>query len=98
VGKGGNNSPVIANLVLAAASFILGGDVLLLRKNYYDLMQAGQSIFEKCAALRIKDNLSLFETMQVVEDYHLTLIQSPPIPFKMYLKYKDDIKQAFQSS
>jgi hypothetical protein len=83
---------------LTAISFILSGDILLLWKKYSDLKLSAQSTFQKCADLRYDKSLSISEAMQVVEDYHLALIQSPPIPLKLYLIYRDPLNQSYQDS
>jgi hypothetical protein len=85
-----------AKAALTAISFILTGDILLLWKKYSDLKLAAQNTFQKCAELRHNQDLSTSEAMQVVEDYHLALIQSPPIPLKLYLIYRDPLHRSYQ--
>ncbi|MEE4355052.1 MAG: hypothetical protein V2I97_01190 [Desulfococcaceae bacterium] len=100
--KGSGNSSqeagVIANIVLATASFILGGDILVLRKKYAELRDAASGAYEQCARLREKPDVPLFEVMQPVEDYNIALTQSPPVPFCLYKKHRDFLNGIYRSS
>lgn len=63
-----------------------------------DLKAQANETFKVCAVLRDEPQLSLFQAMQTVEDYHLVLIQSPPIPLKLYLKYRAPLNNAYRES
>lgn len=93
-----NITITIAKSAISAVAFLLAGDVFLLCKKYSDLKVKAEETFKVCAALRDKPQLSLYQAMQTVEDYHLVLIQSPPIPFKLYFKYRDPLNSAYQES
>lgn len=90
--------PAIGKFVLMIASFLLGGEILLLMVRYGSLKQNAQAAFEKCGSLRTNPDLELYEAMQAVEDYHVALIGSPPVPFKYYLKYKDELNDIWKNS
>ena len=87
-----------AKVAVTAISFILSGEILILWKQYSDLKSAAGETFRTCAALRDEQNLPIHEAMQVVEDYHLALLKSPPIPAKLYLKYQDELNQDYRDS
>lgn len=88
----------LANSAVSIMPFILAGNTLLLRKKYSDLYYIANETFRLCARLRCVDNLQSHDILRAVEDYHLTLIQSPPIPRKFYLKYRDALNEAYNSS
>lgn len=88
----------IAKSTTSAITFLLAGDIFLLWKKYSELKAAANETFRLCAKLRDEPKLPIHEAMQVVEDYHLNLIQSPPIPLKVYLKYRDALNEAYQRS
>ncbi|MEI1373671.1 hypothetical protein PQG02_14875 [Nostoc sp. UHCC 0926] len=89
---------IAAKSAISAISFFLAGDVFLLWKKYLDLKVQANETFKMCAVLRDEPQLSLSQAMQTVEDYHLILIQSPPIPFKLYIKYRNILNDAYQMS
>lgn len=89
---------IVAKSAISAIAFFLAGDLFLLWKKYSDLKLQANETFKVCAALRDEPQLSLSQAMQTVEDYHLILIQSPPIPFKLYLKHRDPLNNAYRES
>ncbi len=89
---------IVAKSAISAIAFFMAGDVFLLWKKYSDLKLQANETFKVCAALRDEPQLSLSQALQTVEDYHLVLIQSPPIPFKLYLKYRDPLNNAYRES
>jgi hypothetical protein len=89
---------IVAKSAISAIAFFLAGDIFLLWKRYSDLRSQANETFKVCAALRDEPQLLLSQAMQTVEDYHLVLIQSPPIPFKLYLKYRDPLNDAYRKS
>lgn len=89
---------VVVKSAISAISFFLAGDIFLLWKKYSDLKAQANETFKICAILRDKSQLSLSQAMQTVEDYHLVLAQSPPIPFNLYIKYQDSLNRAYQES
>jgi hypothetical protein len=89
---------VVAKSAISAITFFLAGDIFLLWKKYSDLKIQANETFKICAILRDKPQLSISQAMQTVEDYHLSLIQSPPIPLKLYIKYQDHLNHAYQES
>lgn len=98
VEKGTGNAPVLGNVILLFASVLLGGDVLLLMKRYNGLKAAAGAAFDRCADLRDREAPTTFEVMQAVEDYHLALVPSPPIPFKLYKRYGGHLNEVYRSS
>lgn len=95
---GAKHAGLVANAVLATASFILGGDILVLRKKYAELCSAATVAYEQCGRLREIPDISLFEVMQPVEDYNIALAQSPPVPFKLHIKYNDFLNKIYRKS
>ncbi|PSF33878.1 hypothetical protein C7H19_19335 [Aphanothece hegewaldii CCALA 016] len=89
---------IIARVAILFTTFLLSGDTFLLLKKYTDLKVQANDTFKVCAKLRNESQLSLYQAMQMVEDYHLTLIQSPPIPLKLYLKYREHLNDAYRKS
>ena len=89
---------IIAKSALSAIAFFLAGDIFFLLKKYSDLKAQADATFKVCAILRDESKLSLSRAMQTVEDYHLVLVQSPPVPFKLYLKYQEPLNHAYQES
>jgi hypothetical protein len=89
---------VVAKSAISAISFFLAGDIFFLWKKYSDLKAQANETFKICAILRDESQLSLSQAMQTVEDYHLVLVQSPPIPFNLYIKYQDSLNRAYQES
>lgn len=88
----------LARSAVSIMPFILAGNTLLLRKKYSDLYNTSNETFRLCARLRCCNNLQSHDILRVVEDYHLALIQSPPIPLKIYLKYRDALNEAYKRS
>lgn len=88
----------VAKAAVSTIAIYLLGELLLLWKQYLDLNLAADETFRTCASLRNNQSPPLHEAMQVVEDYHLALIQSPPIPFKLYRKYLNELNQSYRSS
>lgn len=93
-----NVTITIAKVTISAVVFLLAGDVFLLWRRYSALKVKADDTFKVCATLRDEPQLSLYQAMQTVEDYHLVLIQSPPIPFKLYFKYRDSLNHSYQES
>lgn len=79
-------------------AFLLSADVFLLRKQYIDLKDQADRTFRQCARLRNKEDLSIEKAMQVIEDYHLMLVESPPILSFLHKKYHDEINKAYRES
>lgn len=95
---GAKHAGSVANAVLATASFILGGDILVLQKKYAELCNAATVAYDRCAQLRQMPEVSLFEVMQPVEDYNIALIQSPPVPFKLHIKHNAFLNEIYRKS
>lgn len=91
----------LVNLAKAATSimpFIMAGNILLLRFKYSELHNSAEKTFKQCARMRKDTKLREQEILNTVEDYHLKLIQSPPIPFIIYEKYKVELNEVYRSS
>lgn len=93
-----NDLELIAKGALFIVSSVIAGEIFLLWKKYSELHTGAKETFERCSNLRDKPTLSVEEAMQVVEDYHLGLIQSPPIPLKVYLFYRDQLNELYRDS
>jgi hypothetical protein len=84
--------------LVSIISILLSSDIIAIAKKYWDLRMSAKEAFKNCSNLIEQDSLSLENAMQTVEDYHLTLIQSPPIPLKLYLKYRNKVNELYQQS
>jgi len=84
---------VIATLI----SFLLSSDIFNIYRKYSELKQAADFTFKGCPKLiNAEEGLLVRDAMQQVEDYHIALIQSPPIPYKLYLYYRDEINKKYR--
>jgi len=94
----------LPGLLLAAKSvatfiaFLISGDFLLLVKKYGDLEQEAGRAYERCARLRIQSDLREDEVISVAEDYGVALLQCPPIPVWLYLRYRDALNDVYRRS
>lgn len=79
-------------------AFLCSADILLLWQRYSELQAVSHTTFHLCARLSTDPTLPLHKAMQIVEDYHLKLIQSPPIPKRLYFKYQHDLNAAYSKS
>jgi len=89
---------IVARSAISAIVFFLAGDIFLLWKKYLDLKAQANETFKVCAVLRDEVQLSNSQAIQTAEDYHLILIQSPPIPFRLYRKYCGLLNDAYRKS
>lgn len=89
---------IVAKSAISAIAFFLAGDIFLLWKKYLDLRVQASETFKVCAILRDDPQLSISQAIQTAEDYHLALVQSPPIPFKLYIKFRDLLNDAYRKS
>ncbi len=98
------SSTGVPGLLLAAKSvatfiaFLISGDVLLLSKKYGDLQREARHTFERCAHLRLQSNPEEGEVLGVAEDYGILLLQCPPIPVWLYLRYRDALNDVYRES
>jgi len=96
-GKAGiiiNTSKVTTSII----SFLLAGDIFILMARYSELSAVAKETFLLCSKLKGRQDLKVSEVMQTTEDYHITLIQSPPIPFIFYQKYQKSLNDAYKKS
>jgi len=89
---------VAAKSVATFIAFLISGDFLLLMKKYSDLEQEAGRAYERCARLRIQLDLHEDEVISVVEDYGVALLQCPPIPMWLYLRYRDALNDVYRRS
>lgn len=98
------SNSALPGLLLAAKSvatfiaFLISGDFLLLMKKYGDLEQEAGRAYERCARLRIQSDLCEDEVISVAEDYGVALLQCPPIPVWLYLRYRDALNDVYRRS
>lgn len=91
----------IENLAKSAAlviTFLISGDFLLLIKKYADLRSLASNTFQHCGSLRDQKLLSESDILAVVEDYHIGLSQAPPIPARLYKRYRDELNKVYRES
>lgn len=79
-------------------AFLISGDFFLLIKKYSDIRTIAKESFDKCVRIRDDVNLKEIEILQTVEEYNIAIIQGPPIPFRFYLKYKDELNEIYRTS
>ncbi|MBI5664718.1 MAG: hypothetical protein HZC49_06495 [Nitrospirae bacterium] len=79
-------------------AFLISGDFFLLIKKYSDIRTIAKESFDKCVRMRDDVNLKEIEILQTVEEYNIAIIQGPPIPFRFYLKYKDELNEIYRTS
>ena len=89
---------IAAKSVATFIAFLISGDFLLLMKKYGDLEQEGGRTYERCARLRIQQDLREHEVISVAEDYGVALLQCPPIPVWLYLRYRDALNNVYRRS
>ncbi len=89
---------LIARAALAAVALLVAGDLLVLCCQYFQLASSSERSFRECARLREGLSVSTEAAHQVVEDYHLTVAQSPPIPGKLYKKHVDRLNEVYRQS
>jgi len=95
------NISSISSLVLGLAAFLLGGDIFMYRLKYKSLAEKASDVYKRCSRFEgMKDTDpydALYDVMNVVEDYNSALINSPPIPFKLYQKYNNELNKAYRA-
>jgi len=91
-------------LILVAKStavflvFLISGDFFLIAKRYGNLQHASRQALDRCARLRADSAALAEEVRSAVEDYAVALMQCPPIPAWLYLRYRDDLNTVYRSS
>ena len=65
-------------------------------KKYWDLEKETEAAF-KCFDQMIKrENVTLSEAMQAIEDYNQSVILGPPIFFKTYLNHLEELNKLYR--
>lgn len=96
-----NTDGVLENITKSAAlivAFLISGDFAVLLKKYYSLRDSSKNVFRNCIRLRSDQATLALDVIMVVEDYHLSLIQSPPIPSRLYIRYRDDLNEIYRDT
>jgi len=88
----------ISKSISILIAFLISGDFGLTLKKYSDLSNEAKEAFGICAKLRNLDNLNSLEVFLPVENYNLALSKAPPIPSKLYLKYRDELNKSYRTS
>jgi lysylphosphatidylglycerol synthetase-like protein (DUF2156 family) len=89
---------IFSKSVAIVIAFLISGDFFLLMKKYSDFRTAAKETFDKCVKMRDTADLKEKDILQTVEDYNIAIIQSPPIPSRFYLKYKDELNKIYRES
>lgn len=79
-------------------AFLISGDAALLAKKYGDLERAAHLAFDRCSRLRDEATPSTEDVRAVAEDYGIALLQCPPIPSRLYLRYRDSLNDLYRDS
>ena len=98
-----NGAPIDAVLSASKAiglfvAFLISGDAALLAKKYSDLEREAQLAFERCAMLRADAEPAAEDVRAVTEDYGVALLQCPPIPSWLYLRYRDALNDLYRDA
>lgn len=92
------NLAIIAKTVAITMSFIFSCEMFFLWFKYNSLSNVASSVYKDCDKLRNEESPGSMQVTQAIEEYHVTLIQSPPIPKFIYLKYRDQLNDAYRKS
>lgn len=87
-------SKAVASIIV----FLISGDFLLLIKKYKDLQSLAYYTFHRAAKLRDQDSLPESQILALVEDYNIGVSQAPPIPARLYERYKDELNKVYRES
>ncbi len=79
-------------------SFLISGDFALLAKKYGDLKNDARLVFEASSRLREDSRATIDDVSPVCEDYGVALLQSPPVPSWLYLRYQSELNRLYRES
>lgn len=100
--EGGITGPPVVSAMFKSAAFVLAflmsSDFVLLHQKYGELRVLAKEVFDQCARLRDDKTMTESGILLISEDYSLALIQSPPIPLCLYVKYRDAMNIAYRSA
>jgi len=95
---GTTNLAIVAKTVAVSMSFIFSCEIFFLWFKYNSLSNVASLVYKDCDMLRKEEAPNSIQVTQAIEEYHVSLIQSPPIPKGVYLKYKDQLNEAYRKS
>lgn len=87
-----------ARLAASTVAFLLSCDFAVQAKRYYDLWHASLSTVRRCTVLADNTPTTTDQALSAVEEYHLTVIQSPPLPDRLFRLYGDDINKVYRQT
>lgn len=89
---------VIFKSFIAYISFVLGSESIILIKKYNELWHKSEQTYKETDRFSRRKKLSTVKIMQIVEEYNLLLINSPPIPSFIYKISKRTLNDAYKNS
>ena len=95
---GSHNLALVAKSATIILSTLYAGDILWLKCRYSDLHKECESIITLSAAMLQRDQLSESEALRLVEEYHLTINQNPPIPSYVYKQHGQRLNEIYRDS
>lgn len=96
-----SNQSMLAGITKSISIFIgflISGDFGLTLKKYSDLKNEAAETYRICTRLRNVEGLTDMEIFVPVENYNLALSKAPPVPYKLYMKYRDELNESYRSS
>jgi hypothetical protein len=79
-------------------AFLISGDLALLAKKYGELRREAHEVYRRCSELLKDPQLRADDVRNVVEAYSIALVQCPPIPNWLYLRYRDKLNTIYRES
>ncbi len=89
---------IVTKSVATLIALLVSSDIFLLWKKYHDLKMAASNTVSRCSKMRKDSSVTAQEIMQVVEDYNIALLKSPPIPGNLYAQHKEALNEAYRTS
>jgi len=85
-----------AKLITTFISIIFTSEAILLIKQYNELYSEARRIYTITAGMVSISNLDMSEIMQIVEEYNILLLSSPPIPGYLYKIRQKNLNKAYK--
>ena len=89
---------MISKSFIVYISFIFASESTILIKKYNELWHKSEQIYKETERLSRFKKPSTIKVMQIVEEYNLLLINSPPIPSFIYNLNKETLNDAYKNS
>jgi hypothetical protein len=93
-----NTLAIIGKTVMVLVGFFFVSDVFSIKRKYQKMSEVALRTFSELSRMSKNGELREFEVMQVVEDYNIELVQTPPTPSMLYNRDKDKINNAYRQA